>query len=245
MPTRLCGATRVAGGIYWEFGRWIAIQSVNPETRSLVRDERLQMLVLDPPVEIDVAAIGLTAIDVKMIERNGVYHILDWVGENHYPNVADFVEEAIAIGVSRRIPSTINLSLLSAASRLLLVHKRAWIGHRVGMPEARPDCPTRNDTHEPPYSTGMTEMCVRRWWHDILGGTRVVPGRHEVMRALPCGHSYEGIEIDGVPRMRRPAIFAALPLDRLAVVRDTHGRWSTSTERVLEQQGVRFMRVSE
>lgn len=42
----------------------------------------------DPPVLVD--DWHLSPVGVQLIERNGITHIIDWVGSMYYPNVADF-----------------------------------------------------------------------------------------------------------------------------------------------------------
>ncbi|GGR15842.1 hypothetical protein [Deinococcus ruber] len=61
------------------------------------------------------------------LDQAGVTHVLDWVGEGHYPEIADFIEEARLKGVSRKISHTAPISGLTKDSRLFLVHPRAAI----------------------------------------------------------------------------------------------------------------------
>jgi hypothetical protein len=58
-----------------------------------------------------------------------VTHIFDIVGQEYYPNVADFVEEARRLGISRRLElETANeYARLTPRSRLFLLHHRAGI----------------------------------------------------------------------------------------------------------------------
>lgn len=208
-----------------------------------VRRDRARMLVLDPPVPIDIEAIGLQAIGVKMFERNGVYHILDWVGENHYPNVADFVEEALAVGVSRRMPSNLDYSRITPDSRLLLVHKKAFLDGRSDLQNSTPACPSITPSHDGTID-GMVPMCVRHWWNDLEGGTLVTEGGREVARALQCGASYTGWRRANrsLYPVRMPAIFASVKLSRLALVRDTAGGDRDTAAR-LRAAGVAYTRV--
>ena len=90
----------------------------------------LEYFLVDPPHKLNDetrAAMGLTAIGTTMIERGGQTHALDWVGAEHYPNVADFCEETRRFGVSRRIGKAAEFSRLGPGARLILVHARAWI----------------------------------------------------------------------------------------------------------------------
>jgi len=109
---RGCGR-RIPGGIYFETG-------LSPFGVPITE------FLWDPPVPLedprDVAAIG-----TQLQERDGVFHILDWVGEIHYPNVTDFIEEVKRFGLSRRLAETHDFSKLSSQSRILLIHPRAFI----------------------------------------------------------------------------------------------------------------------
>jgi hypothetical protein len=207
------------------------------------------MIVLDPPVQIDQQAIGLQAIGVKMIERNGVYHLLDWVGTNHYPNVADFVEEAARWGISRRMPSNLRFDLLTPHIRLLLVHEKAYLDRRGGLIGSPQRCPTGIMNHQH-GEAGSVPMCVRYWWDDLDAdtGTLTRQGSMEVTRALAGGLSYVGrrraAPLDNVP-FRQPAIFASIKLGFLAVIRDRENQTHRPhCDRLLEQ-GVTYQLVNE
>ena len=102
---RKCG-WRIRGGVYWE----CPSGSYNP---------------LVPHTPVDPAALRLSHIGVRLIQRHGVTHVLDWVGETHYPPPESFLDEASRMGISRRLASTVSLHALTADSRLLLVHSHA------------------------------------------------------------------------------------------------------------------------
>jgi hypothetical protein len=109
---RGCGY-RVRGGVY--------VESDGPVETSLV----------EPPVELtpgEQQRLGLAAIGTRRIMRDGVVHLLDWIGEGHYPSVRTFLDEARQLGVSRRVSSLVDLSGLTASSRLLCVHRLAVPG---------------------------------------------------------------------------------------------------------------------
>lgn len=107
--TRGCG-TRVGGGLYLECGTGHG-------------GRPLEAFLSDPPIPMTCD----TKVGVELIERGGVVHALDWVGEQHYPFPSDFLEEGRHYGFSRRIPRILNLSRLSADSRLLVVHARGLV----------------------------------------------------------------------------------------------------------------------
>ncbi len=60
-----------------------------------------------------------------------VTHVFDIVGQEYYPNIADFLEEARRLGVSRRmeLEDSRQYARLSTRSRLMLLHHRAVINN--------------------------------------------------------------------------------------------------------------------
>ena len=73
---RGCG-TRKKGGIYFETG----LGSYG---------KPLEHFIIDPPILVN--DWSLSPLGVQLVERDGVTHIVDWVGSEHYPNVADYLE---------------------------------------------------------------------------------------------------------------------------------------------------------
>lgn len=237
---RGCGL-RIAGAIYWEFG----VVREMPANNTPGADR--QRILLDPPVPIDIEALGMTAVGMHPIERDGVTHILDWVGEDHYPNVADFIEEARRWGVSRRMPRNLPWRNLSARSTLLLVHRRGFIRNwRDYRPQlAGADrllrtyaCPTGNPDHATAHGT-LTDCCAGVWWDDITGG--VVPqgraaGDRTTVREMPWG-TYTGRERpEGVEPQYETAIVARVPLGAVAVIQDTQGNTHQQTMQRLQER---------
>src|SRR5919204_591068 len=109
---RGCG-TRVRGAAYWECG-------LDPDGATIE-----EFLIDCPsliPSGLSVAPRGVTTIEV-----GGVTHVVDWVGSEHYLNVSDFVSEVSRLGLSRRLPSTLDFSKITPASRILLIHARARV----------------------------------------------------------------------------------------------------------------------
>ena len=82
----------------------------------------VETFLVDPPVAVDAVSLGLSAVGVTLVQRDGATHVLDVVGREHYPTVAGFVEEARRLGISRRVSKTTAFSRLNADSRLLLLH---------------------------------------------------------------------------------------------------------------------------
>jgi hypothetical protein len=234
---RGCGE-RKEGGIYAECGlsKW---------------GLPVEHFLVDPPQVVEMDALGLTAIGVKLIEVNGVWHVFDVVGSEHYPNVADLVEEVRILGASRRLAKTLDFSRLTSESKLVLLHRRAQIenaGEYVSalgawMPTGW-HCPKHLPEHEsPPLPPAM---CAGLWWVDVEGGaTPSQVGRHltpslcgvsdaslltAVTRHMPS-FSYDAwARPVGIQAQYRLAIFMVLPITNLAVIRAKDGSHEESRQ---------------
>ncbi len=220
---RGCG-TRKQGGIYAEFG-------CGPG------GSPIEDFLVDPPIVINPQDLGLTPVGVRLVERDGVWHILDWVGSESYPNVADYVEETRRAGLSRRLAKTLDFSKLTEQSRILLVHARAhtdvfhlyadrWTGLRYNR------CPKNIEAHSLP---DYPDMCAGFWWEDVTGASAdpilqtYVLGRsmsdqpRAVIRRMPSFTYAAAAQPDDFAPAYRPAIFASFPIHRLVVIKGKHG----------------------
>jgi hypothetical protein len=218
MVERGCGR-RKAGGIYLEAG-------LSPDGLPL------EHFLIDPPLAIDdPAALGVSPIGVTLIERDGVAHVLDWVGSEHYPNVCDVVEEGRAWGFSRRVAGTLDFSRLGPGSRLILIHARAHIADpapywaAIG---ARRMCPQVRALGGAHLALDYRGMCAGLWWHDVEGGVALSDrdGDRRVHRRLPSV-GYAAYRRPALPPgdapAYRPAMFLSLPLTGIAVINDPTG----------------------
>lgn len=134
---RGCG-TRTAGGCYLECGTGYG-------------GRPLEFFLSDPPIPMTCD----TKVGVELIERGGVVHVMDWIGEQHYPHAADFLEEGRRLGFSRRIPRTLDLSRLTAESRILVVHAHGLVVNHQAL---RPFMPE-------PYNEAYDEHGIRKSAH--------------------------------------------------------------------------------
>ena len=145
-------------------GAYLAVP-LGPEGRPV------EDFLVDPPVVVEGDqhhALGLSAVGVTLVERDGTTHVFDIVGREHYPTVAEFVDEVRRLGVSRRISRTADFSRLSADSRLVLLHEHADVANALDFPAER-RCPTERDEH---LSAGYRGMCARLWWDEPLEAAR-------------------------------------------------------------------------
>jgi hypothetical protein len=227
---RGCGL-RIAGALYWEL-----------EIGSNGNGVPVANFLLDPPIPINMQALGMTEVGVKLIERAGVWHVLDWIGEAHYPNVADFIEEAQTLGVSRRMPIAAPLQRLTADSRLLCVHRRAYIGAwQAYRPQSRFERHRCVHGHIP-HQRGTEGPCLWTVYQD-LSQAGVEPGG-VFTRRLPCGAQVTGYQRpSGVDPQYQSAIFASFPLTRLALVADRVSAVHEAAERTMTARGQPFTLV--
>ena len=196
---RGCG-TRVRGGVYGECG-------LGPNGRPI------EEFLFDPPILVP-KGLGVPTRGVLLVERAGIWHVVDRVGNEFYPSPADFLEEAKRMGVSRRFPSNIDFSKLTADSRLLLVHDRAWVDNCADFAPWR--CPKQFEHHAFDQEPAM---CAGVWWEDLRDVHALAPGIRHVHRQMPS-FSYEGRRApDGVEGTYQQAFFASFPIHRLAVVK--------------------------
>ena len=125
----------------------------------------VEAFLIDPPIAVDAQALGLAAVGTTMIDRDGVTHVLDVVGREHYPTVAGFVDEARRLGISRRISKTAAFGRLTPDSRLLLLHPHALIANAAEFPPTGSRCPCDVEEH---LAEGFSDMCARLWWEEPL-----------------------------------------------------------------------------
>jgi len=219
---RGCGY-RIVAGIYAEStveGVFLRGADGSPES--------FERCLYDPPIVVDPARIGVSEIGVHLIDyptKDGgtVTHVLDIVGATYYPDVLGFIAEARAHGVSRRIPSTIDFSRLSARSRIVLINARAWIDNAAEYFAARGahewTCPKELGDHIDP--TDPPAMCASLFAEDLDGA--LDGGARDVVRTVGAT-TYRGrVRPECVVPRYRHAIFASFPVSSIAVIRDLHG----------------------
>src|SRR5262249_47570495 len=189
---------------------------------------RIEMCLLDLPQPVELDALGIAPRGAHLIEKEGVWHVFDVVGQDNYPNVCDVIEEARWLGVSCR-RELLDYSRLTKESRLVLIHQRAFIKNYQEYPkhftaqEANDfRCPYKR--HHIDY---LDEMCVDLWCHDVVEGIKPgEEGHHDpVSRKLECGASYRcyGQPAEITPEYQY-AIFAIFPIGQIEVIEDNDDR---------------------
>jgi len=197
---RECGSGRTAGSIYLECG-------------FSVHGKPLVDFLIDPVRFVDPHQLGLSAIGVTTItDVSGVTHLVDWVGESHYPYPLDFITEAARMGVSRKVATNTDFKRLTPGSMMIFLHAKGGIENNTdytGITDF--SCPCGKG-----HQAG--DDCIGLQWH-VTSGTTGTSGRRE--RHLVCG-TYTLKSDPGIPPRYAPAYFMAVPITNISVIA-SHG----------------------
>lgn len=202
MTTRGCG-DRVEGGIYFE-------------CRPGIGGKPVEYFLFCPPVPVP-EEWGLTPVGSRLILDN----VVDWIGESHYPNVLDWIEEVRIFGISARMPSNFPFEQLTMESRFMPVHRRGLIGNYEEMRLYFPN--GKREANCPSLTHGASEgPCAGLWWEDVQGGEESPRDKwrwsRPVERAMPSFKYVANRAPDGFVPRYTPAILGAFPLTRIVVV---------------------------
>ncbi len=194
----------------------------------------IEAFLIDPPIRLN-PDLGVSPIGVTIITMNGVNHVVDWVGSQHYPNVLDFIEETRRYGLSRRVASTIDFSLLTRESRWIGVHARAMIENPERYYAALDEdgtrvCPRNKAAHSgpEPATAEALRMCVQLYWHDVEGGTPMDDVTRAVKRDMPSFTYYAHRAPQYAEPLYSPAMFISLPIKGIDVIRSKSGLHETN-----------------
>ncbi|MBZ9715606.1 hypothetical protein [Deinococcus multiflagellatus] len=211
---RECGPGRTAGSIYAECG--LSLTGMP-----------LEQFLHDPPVPVDPAQLGLSAQGVStIVDERGIKHLIDLVGAAHYPYPADFIEEARVMGVSRKVPRTVDLTGLTGASLLILVHaKGSVVNAQAVSADSGLLCP--NARHRP------GDDCAGLHW--------VVPEPSGGLthRSLKSGPYELTPRRTGLPTpMFQHALFMAVPITAMTVIANHDGSVDEAAHKAVSRAGV-------
>jgi hypothetical protein len=188
----------------------------------------IEYFLIDPPQPVELEVLGVAPRGVHLIEKEGVWHVFDVVGQDSYPNVCDVLEEGRVLGFSRRCELP-DYSKLARESRLVLIHQRAFIRNyreyleRFTEQEADDfKCPRKYHNLD-----ALEEMCAGLWWHDVVEGIERDEGNHRDLasRKLECGALYHCYRqpVEVTPEYEY-AIFAIFPTGQIEVIEDPDDR---------------------
>jgi hypothetical protein len=225
---RGCG-TRTRGGVYIESGL-----SANGRP--------LEEFLFDPPLTFEFyadAGAGDPAWfkphrSPIVFEHAGAKHLMFWVGEEHYPDVWDFIEETRVLGASRKVSRTFDFSQLTPSSRMFFVHPNAHVIGRCNGDDAvqsLPRCCTERHSNLRTVAAGLALS-------DCLSNALLLPvtstGGYDWkaaddshgtqgVRTLPCGHAYSRYTMKDAVLLSQPGIFMWLPITGVAMIKQQDG----------------------
>ncbi len=202
--------------------------AVYAETGLAVGGIPIEFYFIDPPKPYEMEH----KIGVELVELGGVTHVIDWIGEEHYLYVADFIEEVRKFGLSRRLPGSLDFSRLDPRSMIICVHARTIITNRFDwtqeeVPESLCGllCRTGTDYHiEQP-----NEMCSRHWYT----APPFIEGGHS--RECPSFTYSVWPPTEEVEPEYRPGIFAMFPLTRICVIESEDGSHLDTVTSITDQ----------
>lgn len=156
MNERGCG-TRKPGGLYMCCG-------MSPYGKPV------EHFLIDPAVPHDVVPFRTPQI----FNKEGLNHVLVYIGEGFYPNVPKFIDETRRMGVSRRIPANFPIDKLQQGSCMMMVHGKALIRDIDDYREIMDACTSRavdwwcpkGEAHHrrPPDTPQPIEKCLGLLW---------------------------------------------------------------------------------
>jgi hypothetical protein len=155
---RGCGDSREEGGFYLE---------VDVGPFGLPFDG----FILDPISELhpdDLLAIP--RLGVTLVEGpDGITHVIDWVGETHYPFATDFLEEGRRKGFSRKLSKLVEIQRLEPGkSFIYFLHARGFLQNWQAYDQFAPTLDLGSHCHEGPgrqlHPTPPNMHCCRYLW---------------------------------------------------------------------------------
>lgn len=220
---RRCG-NRIQGGVYIEL----------PLSKY---GEPIESFICDPAI---IVTADLAVPERGVVLRTGPggqQMLLDYIGENNYPNVLDFIEEVRTQGLSRRIPENFDFSQLTEDVVYCAIHKKGYVHNESWYRQYARDTPlvrdddTKLDTPWPcPHAKHKRDEdrdfpCSAVWWHDIRPGYGV---KTDITRRVAVeqaeGPPYIGLERPaGIVPVYDDAIIMILPVRKIAVIRGEDG----------------------
>ena len=235
---RGCGDARTAGAVYLESG-------LSPSGRL-----DLEHFLADPPVEYKTdQKIGVDFVQ----DKNGTWHIFDWVGSEHYPYPSDFLEEGRLHGFSRKISRNSQFDKLTPDSRLVFVHPRAIVTNardiHPHLPEHRikHHCAHYAKTGDDKHIHEPGTSCTRLWYAlapanntRVTGDGMLIPERQV---SKDTAYVVEPLPFDAPEPTFKSGIIAQLPITNISVIHSAGDTHKATLDRLA--QGVKGIPVTE
>jgi len=225
---RGCGEARTQGAVYLECGVGVG-------------GAPLEQLLVDPPKPYTTdQKIGVTLVPVK-----GVYHVIDWVGEQHYPMPTDFLEEGRLHGFSRKVSRNLDFDKLTPDSRVYFVHPKAVVANAADLAPHLPDhrlkgrCARFAQTGDETHLRDGNVSCTRYWYAlaeangtRITSDDRLLPERRV---SKDTAYLVEPLPQDAPEPQYRSGIIAIAPITAITVVAAKDDSHKATVERIAKQ----------
>lgn len=106
--------------------------SIYLESRLSLFGQEIENLIIDPPIPTEKYDLDWSR-SYQPFEKDGIVHLIDWVGESYYPSVWDFIEECRRKGASRKVTKSFDFSQLTLGkSNIFFAHKHAINPNKMG-----------------------------------------------------------------------------------------------------------------
>lgn len=215
---RGCGDTREEGALYLEVG----LSAFGKPFDSFLLDP---VVPLHPDDLLAIPRLGVTLIE----GADGIVHVIDWIGETHYPFATDFLEEGRRKGFSRKISKLVEVNRLTPGkSMIYFLHARGYLENyrlfAAAEYEGEPNRNCRWYRRESPFCQTVTDGHCRRHLYaavPVSGGSKnEVDGPYTQLWRHFVDFDYQiyppKVEI---PPVWKPAYVARFPITNLAVVK--------------------------
>ena len=99
--------------------------SIYFESRLSIKGEPIENFIIDPPIDCEKKGIKWSR-SYQIFQKDGVNHLIDWVGESFYESPWDFIEECRIKGMSRRVQKSFDFTKITPGkSQIFFAHKKA------------------------------------------------------------------------------------------------------------------------
>lgn len=99
--------------------------SIYFESRLAINGRPIEEFIIDPPIDCKNKGISWSR-SYQIFKKDGVNHLIDWVGEEYYESPWDFIEECRVKGMSRRVQKSFDFTkIVPGESQIFFAHKKA------------------------------------------------------------------------------------------------------------------------
>lgn len=99
--------------------------SIYFESRLVKNGRPIEEFIIDPPLDCEKNGIKFSR-SYQIFQKDGINHLIDWVGESFYESPWDFIEECRAKGMSRRVQKSFDFTKITPGqSQIFFAHKKA------------------------------------------------------------------------------------------------------------------------